>query len=104
MRDQLEKHQSWLYLSFIAMGLTLGIKTPGLSVIFEQWLWPLLGLLLYTTFTQIPLLDLARSVKDTRFMAALMVGNFIAIPAFWRLSFYGCRYLLLCWREFYWCY
>ncbi|TVP46226.1 MAG: arsenic resistance protein [Halomonas sp.] len=82
MRDQMEKHQSWLYLLFIGLGLSLGIKAPSLAGALEQWLWPLLGVLLYATFTQIPLLHIARSVKDTRFMAALMIGNFIAIPAF----------------------
>lgn len=78
----MEKHQSWLYLMFITLGLALGIEAPDFAEPLEQWLWPLLGILLYATFTQIPLLHIARSFKDTRFIAALMVGNFIAIPAF----------------------
>ncbi|RUR37800.1 arsenic resistance protein [Vreelandella populi] len=82
MRKQLEKHQCWLYLVCIGLGLPAGILMPALAQAFEQLLWPLLGLLLYTTFTQIPLLGVARSVTDGRFMAALLVGNFIAIPAF----------------------
>lgn len=82
MRDQMEKHQSWLYLIFIGLGLTLGIGAPESAELLEQLLWPLLGMLLYATFTQIPLLHIARSFKDTRFIAALLVGNFIAIPAF----------------------
>ncbi|HDZ48593.1 hypothetical protein LCGC14_0037420 [marine sediment metagenome] len=82
MRDQMEQHQSWLYLIFIGLGLALGIGAPAFAEPLEQLLWPLLGMLLYATFTQIPLLHIARSFKDTRFIAALMVGNFIAIPAF----------------------
>ncbi|MGP9768428.1 arsenic resistance protein [Halomonas sp. AOP13-D3-9] len=82
MRDRLEQQQSWIYLAFICLGLGLGVWLPALSEPLEQLLWPLLGLLLYATFTQIPLLRIASSFKDTRFMAALMVGNFIAIPAF----------------------
>ncbi|MDQ7732155.1 arsenic resistance protein [Halomonas sp. SpR1] len=82
MRDQMEKHQSWLYLLFIGLGLALGVEAPIFAGQLERLLWPLLGLLLYATFTQIPLLRIASSFKDTRFMAALMVGNFIAIPAF----------------------
>lgn len=86
MRDQMEKHQSWLYLVFIGLGLALGIGAPGFAEPLEQLLWPLLGILLYATFTQIPLLHIAHSFIDTRFMAALMIGNFIAIPAFLALS------------------
>lgn len=82
MRDQMEKHQSWLYLTFIVLGLALGMGAPAFAEPLEQLLWPLLGILLYATFSQIPLLHIARSFKDTRFMAALMVGNFIVIPAF----------------------
>ncbi|MGP9591918.1 arsenic resistance protein [Halomonas sp. AOP42-C2-25] len=82
MRDRLEQQQSWIYLTFICLGLGLGSWLPALSEPLEQLLWPLLGLLLYATFTQIPLLHIARGMKDKRFMVALMVGNFIAIPAF----------------------
>ena len=82
MRDQMEKHQSWFYLLFIGLGLALGIGAPGFAERLAPLVWPLLGILLYATFTQIPFLNIARSFSDKRFMAALLVGNFIAIPAF----------------------
>ncbi|WP_083006777.1 arsenic resistance protein [Halomonas sp. GT] len=81
MREQLERQQSWLYLGFICLGLTLGLIAPLLASSLEQLLWPLLGILLYATFTQIPLLHIKQSVTDKRFMAALLIGNFIIIPA-----------------------
>ncbi|RUR26733.1 arsenic resistance protein [Vreelandella andesensis] len=81
MRDQLERQQSWVYLGFICLGLALGLMAPLLASSLEQLLWPLLGVLLYATFTQIPLLHIKQSVTDTRFMAALLVGNFLIIPA-----------------------
>lgn len=81
MREQLERQQSWLYLGFICLGLTLGLIAPLLSSSLEQLLWPLLGILLYATFTQIPLLHIKQSVIDKGFMAALLIGNFIIIPA-----------------------
>lgn len=82
MREQLEKHQCWLYLGCIGLGVAAGTLIPALAQTLEKLLWPLLGLLLYTTFTQIPLLGVVRSVTNGRFMAALLVGNFLAIPAF----------------------
>ncbi|AVI64182.1 arsenic resistance protein [Halomonas sp. GFAJ-1] len=81
MREQLEKQQSWLYLGFISLGLTLGVLAPTRVAPLEQLLWPLLGVLLYATFTQIPLLHIKQSVADVRFMTALLVGNFVVIPA-----------------------
>lgn len=81
MREQLEKQQSWLYLGFISLGLTLGVLAPGWVASLEQLLWPLLGVLLYATFTQIPLLHIKQSVADVLFMTALLVGNFVVIPA-----------------------
>lgn len=81
MRDQLERHQSWLYLGFISLGLALGVLAPIRVTALEPLLWPLLGVLLYATFTQIPLLHIKQSVADVRFMTALLLGNFIVIPA-----------------------
>ncbi|PCF97030.1 arsenic resistance protein [Vreelandella nigrificans] len=81
MREQLEQQQSWLYLGFICLGLSVGILAPTLTSSFEHFLWPLLGVLLYATFTQIPLLHIRQSLTDIRFMAALLTGNFIVIPA-----------------------
>jgi arsenite transporter len=51
-RQQLERHQVWIYLVAILVGLVLGSAAPGVSEPFEALLWPLLGLLLYATFTQ----------------------------------------------------
>ncbi|UQI39786.1 arsenic resistance protein [Vreelandella venusta] len=81
MREQLERQQSWVYLGFICLGLMMGLIAPLLASSLEQLLWPLLGILLYATFTQIPLLHIKQSVTDKRFMAALLIGNFIIIPA-----------------------
>ncbi|MCO7229150.1 arsenic resistance protein [Halomonas sp. CnH100-B] len=80
-REQLEQQQSWIYLAFIALGLCLGLLEPEAMAAFGQALWPLLGFLLFATFTQIPLLQITQSLQDTRFMTALLVGNFVVIPA-----------------------
>ncbi|BBI52791.1 hypothetical protein HORIV_52120 [Vreelandella olivaria] len=63
MHDHMEKHQSWLYLLFIGVGLTLGVEAPFVAEQLEGLLWPLLGLLLYATFTQIPYCALPVALK-----------------------------------------
>lgn len=48
---------------------------------FEALLWPLLVLLLYATFVQVPLLHLSAAFRDHRFSAAMLLGNFVVLPA-----------------------
>ncbi len=82
MRDRLERHQSWIYLTAILLGLGLGLIWPAAGGALEPLLWPLLGALLYATFTQIPLTQLSAGARDWRFLVALLGGNFLAIPLF----------------------
>ncbi|WP_191082794.1 arsenic resistance protein [Roseococcus microcysteis] len=79
-RQQLEKHQIWLYLAAVLLGLALGWTRPDLAGALEAVIWPALGLLLYATFTQVPLTHISDAFKDRRFMGAALVGNFVLIP------------------------
>jgi ACR3 family arsenite efflux pump ArsB len=79
-RQTLEKYQVIVYLTAIGLGLGVGVLLPGGVGVFEAALWPVLGLLLYATFTQVPIAHLGEAIKDTRFVAAAIVGNFIVIP------------------------
>lgn len=71
----------WIYLSTLLGGLLAGTAWPGASHAFEVLLWPVLVLLLYATFVQVPLLHLRDAFSDHRFVAAVLAGNFIALPA-----------------------
>ncbi|KAA0691292.1 arsenic resistance protein [Halopseudomonas laoshanensis] len=79
-RSSLEKNQLRLYLGAVAMGLLLGSLLPGIKPWLEILLWPMLGLLLYATFVQVPLLHLRQALVDRRFIAAVLVGNFLFLP------------------------
>jgi len=78
-RLTLERHQVWIYLAAILAGLTLGSVAPGVAPVFEAVLWPALGLLLYATFTQVPLIQLPTAFRDGRYMAGNLIGNFILV-------------------------
>ncbi|WP_282039405.1 arsenic resistance protein [Halomonas alimentaria] len=80
MREALERHQVWLYLAALLVGLGLGLTRPAAAASLEGGLWPLLGLLLYGTFTQVPLSRLGLALKDWRFATALVLGNFLLMP------------------------
>ncbi|MYL23375.1 arsenic resistance protein [Halomonas alkaliantarctica] len=79
MREALEKYQVWLYLVAIIAGISTGMHGQAVQR-FESVLWPLLGVLLYATFTQVPFLGTALAFRDRRFLAALVLGNFVAMP------------------------
>lgn len=80
MREEMEKYQVWLYLFAIVMGMVIGWVAPETTDAWEAILWPVLGFLLYTTFTQVPMVHLGPAFRDRRFLIALLAGNFILIP------------------------
>jgi ACR3 family arsenite transporter len=80
-RLMLERRQVWIYLAAIAGGLLAGSLWPSIRPAFKALLWPLLVLLLYVTFVQVPLLHLSSAFRDHRFSAAMLLGNFVVLPA-----------------------
>jgi len=79
-RLTLERQQVWLSVAGILAGLALGTQVPSVGPLFDTLLWPVLGILLYTTFVQMPLLHLRDAFRDARFVVALLLGNFVLIP------------------------
>nr|WP_274617465.1 arsenic resistance protein [Nesterenkonia sp. AY15] len=80
-RETLERHQVWFYLAAVTCGLGLGTLAPQLGVTADVLIWPTLGLLLYATFTQVPMVAVPAAFTEGRFMAAALLGNFVLLPA-----------------------
>lgn len=76
----LEHFQLPLYLLAALLGAGLGFWAPGLSPWGEVLLWPVLMVLLFATFLQVPLLALRRAFRDRAFLLAGLVGNFFLVP------------------------
>lgn len=79
-RLDLELHQVWIYLAAILAGLGLGLLLTGAAAHLEAALWPLLGILIFVTFTQVPLIHLPEAFRDRHFMGAILAGNFVIVP------------------------
>jgi ACR3 family arsenite efflux pump ArsB len=79
-RETLEKYQVFIYLAAIVCGLLVGTVLPSQVGVLERGLWPALALLLYATFTQVPLAHLHEAFRDARFIASTVIGNFILLP------------------------
>ncbi|UUV36342.1 bile acid:sodium symporter [Amycolatopsis roodepoortensis] len=77
----MEHHQVPIYLAAMAAGGLLGWALPAAGPGLEHAINPVLGALLYVTFLQVPAAELVRSLRDTRFLSATLVVNFVAVPA-----------------------
>ncbi|WP_131103613.1 arsenic resistance protein [Ornithinimicrobium sufpigmenti] len=79
-REGMERHQVWFYLAALVLGLLLGRAAPGLDGAAEASVWPVLAVLLYATFTQLPLTSVPAAFRDARFLGTALVGNFVLVP------------------------
>ncbi|WP_136644986.1 arsenic resistance protein [Tabrizicola sp. YIM 78059] len=78
-RLDLERQQVWIYLAVILAGLGLGLVLPEAAAHLEAALWPFLGILIFVTFTQVPINHLPEAFRDRRFMGAMLAGNFVIV-------------------------
>ncbi|MEU7904559.1 bile acid:sodium symporter [Actinoplanes sp. NPDC049118] len=76
----MEQHQIVVYLGAIVAGAVVGWAAPSAGPGLEHLINPVLGVLLYVTFLQVPARDLMRSLRDGRFLAAALVVNFVVVP------------------------
>ncbi|MBS0234165.1 MAG: arsenic resistance protein [Proteobacteria bacterium] len=76
---QARKHQVWIYFGAVAFAVAIGIAVPG-AIALEAGITPALALMLFVTFLQVPLAELGRALLRLRFLLALLMANFIAIP------------------------
>lgn len=79
-RDQLEQSQIWVYAAGLLLGAALGLALPVLGSGLEVFIYPVLGVLLYVTFLQVPFRELRRSFTHGRYMAAVLTVNFLVVP------------------------
>lgn len=80
MSDWLEERQIPLYLLALLAGAGFGLLATTPAAGLETAINPVLMLLLYATFLSIPLTRLGQVVRDGRFLAGLLVLNFVIVP------------------------
>ncbi len=79
MRDILERQQVWIYFAAVALAAFLGSAVSGAGEL-EGAINPALAFMLFVTFLQVPLPEIGRGFREARFLGALLVSNFIAVP------------------------
>ncbi|WP_238703529.1 MULTISPECIES: bile acid:sodium symporter [unclassified Arthrobacter] len=76
----MDRQQIGLYLVAILVGGAAGLLAPGVAPALEHSINPVLGLLLYATFLGIPFASLGRAARDLKFLATVLVLNFLVVP------------------------
>ncbi len=78
-RARLESKQLTVYFCAIALAVPAGLWVPGVTAL-EGLINPMLALMLYATFLQVPMAELGRVSGQARFLSTLLIANFVAIP------------------------
>lgn len=80
IKEKIESAQVRIYFVAILLGALSGALLPDTGA-FEAVINPALILMLFATFLQVPLTQLGTAMRDTRFIGALLVTNFLVLPA-----------------------
>jgi len=79
-QQSLQRRQVWVYAVAVAVAIALGVAAPTASSRLEGLINPVLAVLLYVTFLEIPFVRIRRAFRNRRFMAAALALNFLAVP------------------------
>ncbi|RKP44206.1 arsenic resistance protein [Trinickia fusca] len=79
LRASLESRQIGIYFGFVVTAAFAAMLIPGTTAL-EISVNPALALMLFATFLQVPLADLAQAFSRGRFLAALFAANFVVVP------------------------
>ncbi|WP_224332391.1 arsenic resistance protein [Haloprofundus halobius] len=79
-KDRLQQNQVVVYGVAVTLAIVAGLGKPSVSSLFEPLINPVLAVLLYVTFLEIPFTRLRHAFTNGRFMAAALGMNFLVVP------------------------
>jgi ACR3 family arsenite transporter len=79
-KDWLQRRQVVVYAVAVSLAVGAGVGRPGLGSSFEGLINPVLAVLLYVTFLEIPFARLRQAFSNGRFIAAALGMNFLVVP------------------------
>jgi arsenite transporter len=80
LRAILETRQVVFYFATVALAGMVAWQWPA-STAMAPAIDPLLAFMLFVTFLQVPLTELRRAWSNMRFLGALLLANFVLVPA-----------------------
>ncbi|MDO5680789.1 MAG: arsenic resistance protein [Pelistega sp.] len=79
LKDTLEQKQISIYIIAVLLAVLMVMLIPGTAAL-EIAINPALALMLFVTFLQVPIAELRRAFRNGRFLAALLLSNFLVVP------------------------
>jgi ACR3 family arsenite transporter len=79
LRSVLEIRQVAIYFAAVVLAGLVAWQWPA-STAMAPAIDPLLAFMLFVTFLQVPLTELRRAWSNMRFLGALLLANFVAVP------------------------
>lgn len=76
----LQRHQVAVYAVAVLLAVVVGVSRPDAAPFFGGLITPVLAVLLYATFLEVPFVRFRRAFTDVRFMVAALGMNFVAVP------------------------
>jgi len=76
----LQRQQVGVYAVAVLLAIAVGVGRPQTAPAIERLIDPVLAVLLYVTFLEIPFVRLRRAFTNGRFMAAALGMNFLVVP------------------------
>ena len=76
----LQHNQVGVYAVAVLLAIVLGLGRPSASSSLELLVNPVLAVLLYVTFLEIPFVRVRRAFRNGRFMLAALGMNFVVVP------------------------
>lgn len=79
-REQLETRQIPIYFAAVLAAVAFGLLASDTAHLLQALITPAIAVLMYAMFLQIPFLDLRQGLGNRRFIAALLLANFMLVP------------------------
>lgn len=81
-REKLEHNQIWIYAIALVIAAIAGIMMPETTSLLDNHVLIsiIIAGLMFGMFTQIPFLSIKESMGNPRFIYALLVANYVAVP------------------------
>ncbi|MDS0221111.1 arsenic resistance protein [Haloarcula sp. S1AR25-5A] len=79
-KEWIQYNQVGLYAVAVLLAIGVGLGQPGASTALETLINPVLAVLLYVTFLEIPFVRIRRAFRNRQFMLAALGLNFLVVP------------------------
>lgn len=87
LKRRLQQHQVAVYTASVSLAVVLALSLPTATPAFEEFIDPVLAVLLYVTFLEIPFVRLRQAFRNRRFVGAALGVNFLVVPVIvWGLT------------------